>query len=153
MADLCIGARVAGIVHEQCDGTESSSGFVDGCTDGRVIADIGRSGDGSHTERCNFGYNGCSSLRNEIVHSDAACVVMRQRQRDGATGALSRAGDECDLAAQIEWVVADHLVPLCSADLSLACSTSVSDDGYSSLELRSCDVSKYYGILRITPPC
>src|SRR3546814_5342982 len=52
---------------------------------------------------------GDGAFAHEIMGGDAAGVVARQRQRDCAAGTLAGTSDECNLAAQVERVVANHV--------------------------------------------
>jgi hypothetical protein len=67
-----------------------------------VIANISLYRHGANACGLDLGRDGFGPLQDEIINSDATCIVARQQECNTAPGTLARARDERVLSAQIQ---------------------------------------------------
>jgi hypothetical protein len=73
-----------------------------------VITHVGLRNDSPDSERFDFLYNARRAFGHKVIDGYASGVVTRKRERDSTAGALTRAGDEGDLATKIQRIISNH---------------------------------------------
>jgi hypothetical protein len=73
-----------------------------------VITHVGLRNHGPHTESRDFRHHARRAFGHKIIDGYASGVVARKCKRDSSTGALTRAGDESDLTAEIQRIISNH---------------------------------------------